>query len=117
MEFTITFIRMLFWGLLLFSPLLLFLCITIVLLGQLTGRIEGWSRFDALYWSFITALTVGYGDIRPFKRDSRILSILITLVGIILSGIIVTISVNAGLKAFERHVDKQIIIEINERLK
>jgi len=34
-----------------------------------------------------------------------------------MSGIIVTISVNAGLKAFERHVDKQVIMEINERLK
>jgi len=117
MEFTITFIRKLFWGLLLFSPLLLFLCLAIIVLGQLTGRLEGWSRFDALYWSFITALTVGYGDIRPSRRGGRIISIFITLVGIIMSGIIVTISVNAGLKAFERHVDKQVIMEINERLK
>ena len=42
--------------------LLLTLAAIVTALGQVVGKKEGWSRFDGLYWSFIAATTVGYGD-------------------------------------------------------
>jgi voltage-gated potassium channel len=64
---------------------------------------EGWSSFDSFYWSFITATTVGYGDLRPELRGSRILSILIALVGLTLTGILIAVAVHAATIALAAH--------------
>jgi voltage-gated potassium channel len=104
MELTITFVKLFFLGAYLLMPFLLFLCFFIVVLGQIVGRIQGWKRFDSFYWSFITALTVGYGDIKPLKRNSKTLSILIALLGIMFNGVVVALTVAVGAKAFERHI-------------
>jgi len=84
-------------------------------LGQLVGRIEKWSHFDALYWSFITATTVGYGDFRPLKKISRILSVLIAFVGVMFTGILIAVTLNAASIALEKHVDKRVIEEIRQK--
>lgn len=105
MEFTVEFIQLFFLAIFLAMPLLLFLFFLIVLLGQLVGHIEGWTKFNSLYWSCITAMTVGYGDIRPLKKSSKILSIQIALIGIMFTGIIVAITVNVAGKAFDKHID------------
>ena len=93
---TITFLKQLGIGLWLTFPLLLSLAAAITLLGLTVGKKEGWSRFDSFYWSFITATTVGYGDIRPVKRGSRILAILIAFLGLMLTGIVIAVAVRAG---------------------
>src|SRR5215831_9771368 len=77
-------------------PLLLSLAALITLLGQVVGAKEGWSRFNSFYWSFVTASTVGYGDIRPTKPGSKILAILIAFLGLTLSGIVIAVAVNAA---------------------
>jgi voltage-gated potassium channel Kch len=79
---TFRFIKLLVIGLWFFSPLLLSLVLIIMLLGYLVGKREGWSRFDSLYWAFVTATTVGYGDFRPTKRGSRVIAIVIARLGI-----------------------------------
>ena len=56
---------------------MLSLALLITLLGQTVGFRESWGRFDSLYRAFITATRVGYGDIRPVARLSRVLSVLI----------------------------------------
>jgi uncharacterized BrkB/YihY/UPF0761 family membrane protein len=112
MEFTLDFIQLFFWVIYLIFPLLLFLCLIIVMLGQLVGRIERWHHFDALYWSFITATTVGYGDFYPLKKISRILSVLIAFVGVMFTGIVIAVTLNAATIAFEKHVDKRAIEKI-----
>jgi len=96
---TITFLKEFGAGLLVAFPLLLTLAIAITLLGQAVGKKEAWSRFDSFYWSFITATTVGYGDIRPTNRGSRALAIFIAFLGLILTGIVIAIAVHAGEKA------------------
>lgn len=87
MEFTFTFIDYFFRAIYLVAPLLILLSFIIVSLGLLAGRIEGWSKFDSIYWSFITAMTVGYGDIKPSKKRSKFLSIIIAFVGFMLFGL------------------------------
>ena len=105
MEFTFTFLKTFLYGIYYTAPLLLLIVLTTICLGQVAGRIESWKRFDALYWSFITATTVGYGDIRPSCRTSKILSVLIALTGLIFTGVIVAIAVRAATYAFNMHVN------------
>ena len=85
-------------------PILLSLAILIVVLGQFVGRHERWSRFDSFYWSFVTATTVGYGDIRPTKRGSRIVAIVIATLGLVWTGILIAIAVRAVTIAMQAHV-------------
>jgi hypothetical protein len=42
-------------------PVLSGILVIEVLLGLLIGAIEGWSVGDAVYFSFVTGLTIGYG--------------------------------------------------------
>ena len=117
MELTLTFIRLFFWSIYLIAPLLVFLSFVIIVLGQIVCHIEKWNKFDGLYWSFITATTVGYGDIRPLKKVSKALSVLIALVGLMLTGIMIAVTLNTTTIAFEKHVDKSAIEEVKGRFK
>jgi voltage-gated potassium channel len=101
MEFTFQFIKFFFFGLELAAPLLISLALLIILLGQIVGARESWDRFDSLYWSFITATTVGYGDFRPLARLSKLFAIMIALVGIIFTGIMVALAINAASISFK----------------
>jgi len=84
-------------------------------MGQIVCRIEKWNKFDGLYWSCITATTVGYGDIRPLKKVSRILSIVIALTGLMLTGIMVSVTLRTTSIAFEKHVDKSEIEKVRNK--
>ena len=99
----INFLKEFFFDLWVTSPLWLTLAVVVTLLGQVVGKKEGWSRFDSFYWSFITATTVGYGDVRPTKRVPRILAIVIALVGLILTGILVAVAVHSASVALAAH--------------
>lgn len=100
---TTRFLKEFGFGLWLSLPLSLSLATTITLLGLVVGRKEGWPRFDSVYWSFITATTVGYGDIRPVKRASRIIAVLIALLGLTLTGILIAVGVHAATLALAAH--------------
>ncbi len=115
MDFTLTFIRLFFWSIYLIAPLLGFLSFVIIILGQIVCYIEKWNKFDGLYWSFITATTVGYGDIRPLKKVSKVFSVFIALVGIMLTGIMLAVTLNTVSVAFEKHVDKRAIEQVKEK--
>lgn len=100
---TTTFLKEFVFDLLVTSPLWLTLATAVTVLGQLAGKKEGWSRFDSFYWSFITATTVGYGDLRPTRRVTRILAIAIALVGLLLTGILVAVAVHSATVALAAH--------------
>ena len=59
--------------------------------------------FDSFYWSFVTATTVGYGDLRPVNRTSRILAILIAIMGLTFTGILIALAMHAASFALAAH--------------
>ena len=62
---------------------------------MLLGFVEGWSVGDALYFTFVTGLTIGYGDIVPRQALGRALAIVICISGLFLTGLIAGIAVHA----------------------
>lgn len=113
MEFTLDFLRLFTLGLFYVSPILLVLVLIITLMGLVVGKREGWSRADAVYYAFITATTVGYGDFHPSKKLSKHLAIGIALVGLILTGIVVAVGLHAAANAFEKtYADNKFIEQI-----
>jgi voltage-gated potassium channel len=113
MAFTLSFIKTFFVIAFQVSPIIGTLLLIIISLGQWVGRLEKWSRLDSLYYSFITATTVGYGDFRPSRKRSKLASIAIALTGVLLTGIMVAIALYALEICFERLRD---IEEIRSRL-
>jgi hypothetical protein len=53
------------------SPILWGIILVMVVIGLLIGHIEGWKVRDALYFTFVTGLTIGYGDLTPGHVVSR----------------------------------------------
>jgi Ion channel len=64
-------------------------------LGLLTSFVEGWSLGDAIYFAFITGLTIGYGDLVPKQTLTRILAIGIGFFGLFGTALIAAIAVYA----------------------
>ena len=60
---------------------------------------------DALYFTFITGLTIGYGDIAPVTLIGRMVAILTGLLGILSTGLITAVAVFALRKAMEHPTD------------
>lgn len=93
-----TFTIMMFYS----TPIFIILSTPIVLIGQYVGRVEKWSKFDAFYWSCITASTVGFGDFVPKKKRSKIATLFIILNGVLLTGVIVAIFLQAITMTFKQ---------------
>jgi hypothetical protein len=60
--------------------------------GLLIGRFEGWGTFDSIYYSLITASTIGLGDLCPKTRAGRlaaviVIPVLVAAAGDVLAGI------------------------------
>ena len=66
-----------------------------IVLGFLISRLEGWSLGNGLYFTFVTGLTIGYGDLVPHQPLSKFLAILVGLLGTVLTGLVAAIAVRA----------------------
>jgi len=64
-------------------------------LGFLIAWFERWSPGDGVYFTFITGLTIGYGDLVPHQPLSRFLAVLVGLLGTVFTGLVVAIAVRA----------------------
>ena len=76
-------------------PILSALIVLIVGLGVIVGLREGWSLQESVYFSFVTGLTIGYGDFSPKTLIGRVLAIGIGLCGILLVAVAAAVAVNA----------------------
>ena len=57
---------------------------------------------DALYFAFVTGLTIGYGDIVMHTPGGRLIALLIGLIGILFTGLIVAVLVHAVRESIEK---------------
>jgi uncharacterized membrane protein len=60
---------------------------------------------DALYFSFVTGLTIGYGDISPVTHVGRVFAVLTGFVGILMTGLIAAVAVYALRETMKRPTD------------
>jgi hypothetical protein len=80
-------------------PILSSLLVVIVGLGIVVGLIEDWPLADSLYFAFVSGLTIGYGDLVPKTLLARALAIVIGMTGILLTGLVAAVGVQALLAA------------------
>lgn len=87
-------------------PILSVLLGMMAALGTVIGLLEDWSLGDGLYFAFVSGLTIGYGDLVPKTHLSRALAICIGFTGILLTGLVAAVGVNA-LNAALKDVGKE----------
>lgn len=76
--------------------------IAIFLLAALAFSVfENMPYDDALYLTFITGLTVGYGDLSPQTGIGRVIAIFIAINGMLLTGVMVATAVQVIKVLFE----------------
>ena len=76
-------------------PILIIILAWQLAAGFLIAWIERWSLGDGVYFTFVTGLTIGYGDLVPHQPLSRFLAILIGLFGTTLTGLTAALAVRA----------------------
>ena len=80
----------------------IFSLIALIVIGAMViAYVEKMPFGDALYFSFVTGLTIGYGDIAAKTLLGRLVALLIGLIGIIFTGMVVAVAVRAVQKSFE----------------
>ena len=74
-----------------------FWCLFALIVGVsvVIRHIENMPFGEGLYFSFITGLTVGYGDIVVKTPSVRLLAVFLALIGIIITGLMVAAAVRA----------------------
>lgn len=116
MRFSIDFIRAFFVLSRHFSPIWGGIVILISLIGLIIAQLEdGLSVGSALYFAWVTGTTVGYGDLVPTLGITRVLAIFVAILGIVLTGIIVTMAIEAAKIVVENNTSiqefKQVVNE------
>jgi hypothetical protein len=74
-------------------------------LGMLVGFFEGWRMSDAAYFTFVTGLTIGYGDLVPVRFTTRLITVVIGFSGILLTGLVAAVGVRALQEATTRDAE------------
>lgn len=98
-KFTKYFLTMLWYAL----PIIGVIMLLITVSGLILARLEGLSIGAGLYFAWITATTVGYGDFVPATATARVLAVALALVGVPLDGLIVACAIIAARMSVDRH--------------
>jgi hypothetical protein len=76
-------------------PILSGVLVTMAAIGLVIGRIEGWGIGESLYFTYVTGLTIGYGDFAPKTGVGRSLAMVLGFAGIVLTGLVAAVTVQA----------------------
>jgi potassium channel subfamily K len=71
--------------------------------GVCMGKLEGWTVVDSIYYSFITAGTLGYGDFSPVSRPGRLWGVVFIPLAVAAAGDVLG---NVASALLERRQDK-----------
>lgn len=74
------------------SPMLASLLVLMVIGAGIVALAEGMNYWKALYLTFVTAITIGYGDVAPVTVVGRITCLVMGLLGLMFFGIIVAVT-------------------------
>ncbi|WP_297519084.1 potassium channel family protein [Thermococcus sp.] len=81
---------------------------TIALLGVVLAFEEGISLWNGVYFAFITAFTVGYGDFTPTTAASKVLcALILPVLGMILTGIMVAAAMQAISRLYRSQLENK----------
>ena len=78
----------------------------IIVGGLLFSLFDGKSIAEGQYLAFITASTIGYGDLSPETWGARTVAVAVGFNGLVLTGIIVALTVKALELAFSEEIDE-----------
>ena len=84
--------------------------------GILIHFAEGMSYGDGIWWAFVTATTVGYGDISPTTFYGRLIAMALMLVGIGLIGTVTSTLTSYFLNTQRKSTENQTIEMIKNQL-
>ncbi len=113
--FTLRFLELFITGLFMVSPVIIFLFALLLLIARATRRAEKWKTYSgSLYFTLITALTIGYGRTVPSTGRGRILSVLSGFIGVVLTGIIVSVALNSVMLAWQSTHDTPMEMSIEQ---
>ena len=74
----------------------------LILIGALAiAWLEDLPIGASIYFSFITGLTVGYGDIVPHTAAGRLVAVLLGFIGILFTGVVVAVTVRSVREAWD----------------
>jgi hypothetical protein len=76
-------------------PVLSALTAVIVGAGLFVGSVEGWGLWRGVYFAFVTALTIGYGDLVPTHRLTQAVAVLTGFTGILVTALLAGVAVRA----------------------
>lgn len=95
MRTSVKFLKVFFKSMGALAPIWGFLVGVIFVLGLMIARLENIPPADGIYFAWVTAFTVGYGDIVPGGPLTRMMALGIALTGMIFTGLWVAVAVNA----------------------
>lgn len=99
-----------------FKYMILITITIIAISGVLIHYVEGMSFQDGVWWAFVTATTVGYGDISPHTALGRFIAMTLMIVGIGLIGSLTSTITTYFLNIKTKTVKDDILQTIIRRL-
>ena len=77
----------------------------IIISAKIYQNIEGWTFLDSIYFTIITFTTIGYGDLTPQTSNGKILTIILSFIGIAIVFYIISL---IGSRVFKKKIDKEV---------